>query len=74
MDGDAVADISYRVRFTSGKSGAQTATLRRVEDGQAAGAGDGGQTIIGSTAREAHVTAAGDYRFFAGWRSDPFFL
>jgi hypothetical protein len=23
--------------------------------------------------REASVTNAGDYRFFAGWRSDPFF-
>jgi hypothetical protein len=74
-DGDAVADIAYRVRFTSDKSGAQTATLRRVEGGQAAGTGDGGQTIIEgapvSTAREAQVTAAADYRFSAGWRSDP---
>jgi hypothetical protein len=24
--------------------------------------------------REARVTEAGDYRFFAGWRSDPFFF
>jgi hypothetical protein len=35
----------------------------------------GGQTIIEgapvSTAREAQVTAAADYRFSAGWRSDP---
>ena len=77
-DGDAVADIAYRVRFTSDKSGAQTATLRRVEGGQAAGTGDGGQTIIDgapvSTGIEAHVTSAGEYRFFAGWRSDPFFF
>jgi hypothetical protein len=77
-DGDAVADISYRVRFTSGKSGAQTATSRRVEGGQAPGTGDGGQTIIEGapvlTAREAHVTAAGDYGLFVGWRSDPFFF
>jgi hypothetical protein len=77
-DGDLVADIAYRVRFTSDKNGAQTATLRRVEGEQAAGTADGGQTIIEgapvSTAREAHVTAAGDYRFFAGWRSDPFFF
>ena len=66
------------MRFTSDKSGAQTATLRRVEGEQAAGTGDGGQMIIEgapvSTAREAHVTSAGDYRFFAGWRSDPFFF
>jgi hypothetical protein len=75
-DGDLVADIAYRVRFTSDKGGAQTATLRRVEGAQAAGTGDDGQTIIEgapvSTAREAQVTDAGDYRFFAGWRSDSF--
>ena len=77
-DGDFIADIAYRVRFTSDKNGAQTATLRRVEGEQAAGTGDDGQMIIEgapvSTAREAHVTEAGDYRFFAGWRSDPFFF
>jgi hypothetical protein len=27
-----------------------------------------------STGQEAKVTEAGDHRFFAGWRSDPFFL
>src|SRR6267143_341673 len=27
-----------------------------------------------STGRDARVTQAGDYRFFAGWRSDPFFF
>jgi hypothetical protein len=52
--------------------------LRRVEGEQAAGTGDGGQTIIEgapvSTGREARVTESGDYRFFAGWRSDPFFF
>jgi hypothetical protein len=77
-DGDLVADIAYRVRFTADKSGAQTATLRRVEGAQAAGTGDDGQTILEgapvSTAGEAHVTNAGGYRFFAGWRSDPFFF
>src|SRR5260221_5048441 len=77
-DGDAVADIAYRVRFSSSKAGAQTATLRRVEGAEAAGAGDGGQTLVEgapvSTGREARVTETGDYRFFAGWRSDPFFL
>jgi hypothetical protein len=77
-DGDFVADIAYRVRFTADKNGAQTATLRRVEGEQAAGIGDDGETIVEgarvSTAREALVTQAGDYRFFAGWRSDPFFF
>jgi Domain of unknown function (DUF4331) len=77
-DGDAVADVAYRVRFTSDKSGAQTATLRRVEGKQAAGTGDDGHTILEgapvSTGRDARVTEAGDYLFFAGWRSDPFFF
>ena len=77
-DGDAVADIAYRVRFSSSEGGAQTATLRRVEGAQAAGTGDGGQAIVEgapvSTGREARVTEAGDHRFFAGWRSDPFFF
>jgi hypothetical protein len=45
-DGDAVADIAYRVRFTSSEGGAQTATLRRVEGAQAAGTGDDGQVIV----------------------------
>ena len=77
-DGDAVANIAYRVRFFASERGTQTATLRRVEGAQAAGTGDTGQIIAEripvSTGREAHVTDAGDYRFFAGWRSDPFFF
>jgi Domain of unknown function (DUF4331) len=77
-DGDAVADIAYRVRFSASEGGTQTATLRRVEGAQAAGTGDGGHAIVErapvSTDREARVTEAGDYRFFAGWRSDPFFF
>src|SRR5204863_9550134 len=64
--------------FSSSEDGAQTATLRRVEGAEAAGMGDGGQVIIEaapvSTGRDARVTEAGAYRFFAGWRSDPFFF
>jgi hypothetical protein len=52
--------------------------LRRVEGIQAARTGEGGQAIVEgapvSMGREARVTDAGDYRFFAGWRSDPFFF
>jgi len=76
-DGDAVADIAYRVRFSAFERGAQTVTLRRVDGPPAAGAGDGWRVIFGgapvSIGREARVTEAGDTRFFAGWRSDPFF-
>jgi len=75
---NAVADIAYRVRFSSSEGGAQTATLRRAEGAQAAGSGDSGKVIVEgapvSTGREARVTEASDYRFFAGWRSDPFFF
>ena len=77
-DGDAVADITYRVRFSSSADGSQTATLHRLEGAQAAGPGDSGKAIVEgapvSTGRDARVTEAGEYRFFAGWRSDPFFF
>jgi hypothetical protein len=77
-NGDAIADIAYRVRFLVSEGGAQTATLRRVVGVQAAGMDDGGQIIVEgapvSMGPEARVTQAGDYRFFAGWRSDPFFF
>ena len=76
-DGDSVADIAYRVRFSALERGAQTATLRRVDGPQAAGTGDGGPVIVDgapvSIGREAQITQAGDTRLFAGWRSDPFF-
>jgi hypothetical protein len=77
-EGNAVADIAYRVRFSPSGDGSQTATLRYVEGAQAAGASDSGQVIVEaaavSTGRNARVTQAGGYRFFAGRRSDPFFF
>jgi|SRR3954447_12031896 hypothetical protein len=72
-DGDLLADITYRFRFSPSENGAQTATVRRVEGIE----GDGGEVIIEgalvSQGLEASVSQAGEYRFFAGWRSDPFF-
>jgi len=77
-NGDVVADITYQLRVTSSAGGAQTATLRRLEGAQAAKTTEGGEVIVDgvpvSTGREAHVTSAGDYRFFVGRRSDPFFF
>ncbi|MGO9088621.1 MAG: DUF4331 family protein [Candidatus Sulfotelmatobacter sp.] len=77
-DGDSIADIAFRVRFSSYENGVQSATVRRVEGLQAAGTGDDGQIVVErapvSAEDEAQVTEAGDYRFFAGWRSDPFFF
>src|SRR5262249_29255050 len=61
-NGDAVADIAYRVRFSVAQDRSQTATLRRAEGAQAAERGDGGQVIIQSarvsTGRDAWVTEA----------------
>jgi hypothetical protein len=72
-DGDGVADIAYRVRFSAFERGVQTAIVHRVDGPRAAGGRvmvDGALVSIG---HEARVTEAGDIRFFAGWRSDPFF-
>ena len=75
-DEDLVPDITYSFRFSQLDNGAQSATVRRIEGADAAG--DGGEVIIEdapvSSGPEAQVTDAGEYRFFAGWRSDPFFF
>src|SRR3954471_18425467 len=67
-DGDLVADIGYRFRFSPSENGAQSATLRRVEGVDAASAGDGGEAIIEgapvSMGPDARVTEASVYRFF----------
>lgn len=74
---DGVADVAFRVRV-SARDGAQSATVRRVEGARAAGAGDDGEILVEdapvSTGPEARVIETGRYRFFAGWRSDPFFF
>src|SRR5258708_7207306 len=76
-DRDAVADIAYRVRFSAFERSAQTAIVRRIDGLQANGTVDGGRVIVDgapvSIGHEAKITEAGEIRFFAGWRSDPFF-
>src|SRR5215831_14305481 len=65
-NGDALADITYRVKFSPYKNGAQVATLVRVVSEQGAKTGDECQTILEgapvSMGREALLTDAGDYR------------
>jgi hypothetical protein len=74
---DAIADIAYRVRFSVFERGAQTAIVRRIDGLQANGTGDGGRVIVDgapvSIGHKAKITEVGEIRFFAGWRSDPFF-
>ena len=75
---DAIADICYSVEFASSEHGTQTATFRRTEGARAAGFGDDGEVVVQgarvSVGREAWVTEVGNFRFFFGWRSDPFFF
>jgi Domain of unknown function (DUF4331) len=77
-DGDNVANIAYSVRFAESPDGKQTATLRRIDGTSSVRNGEDGTIVLQgapvSVGREAAITNVGDYRFFAGWRSDPFFF
>jgi hypothetical protein len=77
-DGDAVADIAYRIQFSRTRENGQIATLRRVEGRAAAGMAEDGEVIIDeapvSRGRMAHIAEGGNHRLFAGWRSEPFFF
>ena len=77
-DGDNVVNIAYSVRFAESPDGKQTATLRRIDGTSSVrNARDGTVVLHGapvSLDSEAEITNAGSYRFFAGWRSDPFFF
>ena len=77
-NGDVIADICYSVQFASSEDGKQTATVRRLQGVRAAGVGEEGEIIVRqapvSVGQEALVTKASDWRFFFGWRSDPFFF
>lgn len=77
-DGDNIADLAYRARFSAFKDGVQTVTLRCARDAEAAGTGDSGDVLVDgapiSLGERAQVVEAGELRFFAGLRSDPFFF
>ena len=77
-NGDAIADVCYSVQVAASQDGSQTATVRRTQGPRAVGPCDDGEVIVEhapvSAGREALITKAGDYSFFFGWRSDPFFF
>lgn len=77
-NGDAVADIAFRITFSSFENGRQTATVRRAVGAQAASDSSSGEIILAnapvSFQGQAEVTTSGEYGFFAGIRSDPFFF
>ena len=77
-DGDHVADIAYRARFTSVGGNNQTASVCRVTGSDAVGIDGDGELVVEdapvSLGSDPGIVASDGYRFFAGWRSDPFFL
>jgi hypothetical protein len=77
-NGDAVADRSFRIRFSEVEAGSQTATVHLATGNPAASLNNGGPAIIAgapvSFGPEPRITVRGEYRFFAGLRSDPFFF
>src|SRR2546427_12349421 len=77
-DGDALADVAFKVRFTSVPGGGQTAEVRLATGAQAAGRDFIGQILFSgavvSFGSSPTITTNGDFEFFAGRRSDPFFF
>lgn len=75
-NGDALPDIDFRFRFSRKVDGQQFATVRRVELGD--GDEHEAEAIIEhapvSFGARPQITEDDDYRFFAGFRSDPFFF
>jgi hypothetical protein len=77
-DGDARADIAFKVKFGPFSSGSQSANVYRGTGGEAQGRELKGDLIIenapGSFGSTPNITTNGGYSFFAGLRSDPFFF
>jgi uncharacterized protein DUF4331 len=76
-NGDFEAEIALHVLFTAIDDAQQTATFYQATDEVARGTGPVGQIIIQdapvSFTQEARITTEGQFRFFAGLRSEPFF-
>jgi hypothetical protein len=77
-DGDALADIAYSVVFSHEHGAPQTATVYRAKGEEARSPEAQGEVVVEnapvSRGTDPVVTTSGDYRLFAGLRSDPFFV
>ncbi len=77
-NGDAHADIAFKVKFGPFSGGSQTANIYRGTLAEAEGRDLKGDLIIGnapaSFGSTPSITENGPYRFFAGLRSDSFFF
>jgi hypothetical protein len=76
-NGDFEADIAFHILFITLENGQQTATLYRAEGAAAQSTGPVGEVVIRdapvSFSADARITTDGQYQFFAGLRSEPFF-
>jgi hypothetical protein len=93
-NGDAVAEIAFRITFSPLQRGTQTATVRRATGDEAAGLGTAGEPLfvhapvslsksdpvrVTTTQKvifdhQSRRVSEGEFKFFAGIRSDPFFF
>jgi hypothetical protein len=77
-DSDAVADITYRVTFSPRENDDQRATVRRATGEEVRTAEISGEVLFRNVPvsfdGDAGVVESGDYEFFVGIRSDPFFF
>lgn len=77
-NGDARADVAFKITFSAKEAGQQHATVR-LATGEQARAKDHAGTVVFehvpvSFGAEAHVATRDSRKFFAGIRSDPFFF
>jgi len=76
-DADAVTDVAFRVRFSPVSAGSQIAGVQLAIGRDAAADVTAGETLIAEApvtfGVEPRITTAGEFRLFAGLRSDPFF-
>jgi hypothetical protein len=77
-NGDARPDVRFSIRFSKKKDGHQFANVRRRDGSEGSDDDDDSGVVIEhapvSFGSAPNVTTDGDYRFFAGLRSDPFFF
>jgi hypothetical protein len=76
-NGDAQAEIGFHVLFSPPANAEQTATVYRASGAAAQSTGAVGDVILRDAPvafdSRVPITAAGEYRFYAGLRSDPWF-
>ncbi len=76
-DADALPNVAFKINFAD-VNGGQLATVRRAADSLALGRDLAGDIIFqdapASFSSTPTISQSGDFKFFAGLRSDPFFF